>query len=240
LWNLCDRTYKTKLEQIKNLDKERNMEKNFWLDKWKNKATGFHNQEINPFLVKYIQNNFFNLTATSKVFVPLCGKTIDIGYLLKQGFRITGCELSEIAVKALFADLNINPIITRHHDFTIYSTIDNKIKVFVGDIFDLKVSDIGNIDLTYDRAALVALPPALQLKYANHLISITKNAPQLLISLSFDPKIINSPPFSISNENIIKYFSKHYSLEILEQDFQLKGLKGKYEVTEICWSLTSL
>ena len=45
----------------------------------------------------------------ARVFVPLCGKTRDIGWLLARGYRVAGAELSRLAVDQLFGDLGIEP-----------------------------------------------------------------------------------------------------------------------------------
>ena len=51
-------------------------ENSLWLQRWKNREIGFNQSEVNGFLVQYFQR--LNLAVGSKVFVPLCGKTIDI------------------------------------------------------------------------------------------------------------------------------------------------------------------
>jgi thiopurine S-methyltransferase len=41
------------------------------------------------------------------VFLPLCGKTLDIHWLLSNGYPVAGSELGEVAVKQLFSELAI-------------------------------------------------------------------------------------------------------------------------------------
>lgn len=88
------------------------MEHDFWHNRWQNQQIGFHLPEANPLLVAHF--SALNLTPptpqksntlTSKsprVFLPLCGKTLDIAWLLAQGYRVVGAELSQIAIDALF------------------------------------------------------------------------------------------------------------------------------------------
>ena len=52
------------------------MEHDFWHNKWEVKQTGFHLDYIHPILKRSI--NLF--TPKQTVFVPLCGKSLDIGY----------------------------------------------------------------------------------------------------------------------------------------------------------------
>ena len=64
------------------------MEPDFWHKKWEDNVIGFHKSEANHLLV-----NHFSLLALPKVgrvFVPLCGKTLDIHWLLENGHRVVG------------------------------------------------------------------------------------------------------------------------------------------------------
>jgi len=122
---------------------------NFWHQRWERKEIAFHQREANPLLVKYF--DVLSLSKGSRVFLPLCGKTLDIHWLLSNGYRVAGSELSEVAVKQMFSELAIEPKITAVDDIRRHSA-DNI------DIFDLSRSVLGRMDAIYDRAALVALP----------------------------------------------------------------------------------
>ena len=158
------------------------MDTNFWHQRWERNEIAFHQRETNPLLVKYF--DVLSLSKGSRVFLPLCGKTLDIHWLLSNGYPVAGSELSEVAVKQLFSELTIEPKITAIADIRRHSA-DN-IDIFVGSIFDLSRSVLGRVDAIYDRAALVALPETKRGRYAGHLIEITDRAPQLLISYDYD------------------------------------------------------
>lgn len=82
------------------------MDAQFWHDRWANNEIGFHKSEANPLLVKYFTD--LALAKGSRVFVPLCGKTLDIPWLLSNDYRVAGAELSPIAIEELFAQLGVN------------------------------------------------------------------------------------------------------------------------------------
>ena len=130
------------------------MNPDYWKKRWNEGKIGFHQANANPLLVQHLDR--LELESGSRVFVPLCGKTTDIAWLLAQGFQVVGIELSEIAVQDLFADLQLSPTIIETQGLLGYSA--PKIEVFVGDIFHLDRGTLGTIDAVYDRAALVALP----------------------------------------------------------------------------------
>ncbi len=81
------------------------MEKEFWHGRWANNRIGFHNAEVN----ENLKQSWQKLAARSgdQVFVPLCGKSLDILWLLEQGHEIVGVELSSVAVEALFEENGI-------------------------------------------------------------------------------------------------------------------------------------
>ena len=64
------------------------MDSDFWHQKWEQGEIGFHESQVNPVLVGNLES--LNLTKGSRLFLPLCGKTHDIAWLLAQGYRIAG------------------------------------------------------------------------------------------------------------------------------------------------------
>jgi thiopurine S-methyltransferase len=209
------------------------MDTNFWHERWAANDIGFHESEANTLLVKYIDT--LSLAKGSRVFLPLCGKTLDIVWLLSKGFCVVGSELSKTAVKQLFEELAIEPAIKYLGNIKHYYA--QNIDIFVGDIFDLTNDDLSKVDAIYDRAALVALPLDMRKIYTQHLMNITNNAPQLLINFEYDQSILNGPPFSISSQELKEHYSASYDLSLLESKEVFGGLKGKCKATENVWVL---
>jgi thiopurine S-methyltransferase len=135
----------------------------------------------------------------------------------------------------LFAELGVEPDITVIGPVSRYSS--NNIDIFVGDIFGLSRSVLGQIDAIYDRAALVALPEPLRDRYAAHLINITDRAPQLLISYDYDQRLLDGPPFAVSNEEVERHYRDSYDLKLLARADIKGGLKGKCAAAENVWLL---
>lgn len=209
------------------------MDPNFWHDRWANNEIGFHQNEANPLLVANF--NALSLPPGSRIFLPLCGKTLDIGWLLVQGYRVAGAELSELAVGQLFSELAITPGITARGPIKHYHA-DN-IDIFTGDIFDVSGDLLGPVDAVYDRAALVALPETLRKRYTAHLTAITRQAPQLLICFEYDQTRLEGPPFSISPEEVHQHYSDIYNLSLVMSVDLADGLKGLSQVKEHVWLL---
>ena len=210
------------------------MQQDFWHNKWKNSDIGFHNSDANPLLIKHF--HALGLASGSRVFLPLCGKTLDIHWLLAQGFQVVGAELSPIAIEQLFDELGVTPEITQLDNLQLYRAPN--IDIFVGDIFNLTQHFIGKVDAIYDRAALVALPFEMRTPYTSHLTAITGNAKQLLICFEYDQNQLAGPPFSISHDEVKAHYSTSYTLSLLESAEVVGNLKGQCPACENTWLLT--
>ncbi len=209
------------------------MDVDFWHQKWEKNEIAFHGSEVNPLLVKHLDE--LALEKGSRVFLPLCGKTLDISWLLGNDYRVAGAELSKIAIEQLFAGLGIEPTKSRAGALEHYSA--KNIDVFVGDLFDVSSKMLGPVDAIYDRAALVALPEAMRSRYTTHLSEIANNAPQLLISYEYDQRELEGPPFSVSNEEVKRHYGDRYHLTLLSSEDLPGGLKGKCAAKENVWLL---
>ncbi|SOE18773.1 thiopurine S-methyltransferase [Hoeflea halophila] len=209
------------------------MDHDFWHDRWQRGRIGFHESKPNPLLVKHFPA--LSLAESSRVFLPLCGKTLDIGWLLSRGHRVVGVELSELAIMQLFEELDVKPAVAALGNLKRYSA-DN-IDIFVGDIFDLTPALLGPVDAVFDRAALVALPSDMRSGYASHVAGITSTAPQLLVTFEYDPELLKGPPFSVPADEIKQHYSRRYAVSTLSITDISGGFKG-VDAKEHVWLLT--
>ena len=209
------------------------MDQNFWHERWEQGKIAFHEKAVNPLLVKHFDE--LALARGGRVFLPLCGKTLDIAWLLAKGCRVVGAELSKLAIEQLFAELNVKPVMVRAGKLEHYRALN--LDVFVGDFFDLSREPLGRVDAVYDRGALVALPEATRPHYAAHLMDITNNAPQLLIGYEYQQSLVDGPPFSISNQEVERHYGANFDLTLLASVDVQGGLKGMCAAKESVWLL---
>lgn len=198
------------------------MDPEFWHSRWQAGQIGFHEGRVNRMLAAHI--GALDLSDGARLFLPLCGKAVDIHWLLAQGYRVAGIELSEIAVRDLFAETGMDPTITQAGPLKRYSA--EGVDILVGDIFALTADILGPVDAVYDRAALVALPAAIRGAYAAHVAAITGTAPQLLITFDYDQTLMDGPPFSLSEAEVRAHYGAHYSVSVLSRHDVEGGLKG--------------
>lgn len=212
------------------------MDAEFWHRRWRNNQIAFHQGETNALLADHFEDAFGQ--AGGRVFVPLCGKTRDIAWLMSRGFHVVGAELNAMAVDQLFEELGMVP--DRADAGSLKRLGGEGVEIFVGDIFALSRDALGPIDVVYDRAALVALPDGMRTAYAFHLMHITDVAPQFLICFDYDQTEMDGPPFSVPASEVRRCYGERYDLELFKTVDVAGGLKGKCAATENLWLLRSL
>lgn len=204
------------------------MDAKFWHERWEQNDIGFHRGEANPHLVKYFDR--LSLSKGARVFLPLCGKTRDIAWLLAKGYRVAGAELSKVAIEQLFSELKTTPEISQLGSVTHFRA--KNIDIFVGDIFELSSAILGPVDAIYDRAALVALPEEMRQRYSAHLMRITNAVPQLIIAYEYNQSLMDGPPFSVSIDEVRKHYGGKYKLTELGSVDVPGGMKGRIPAKE--------
>ena len=217
------------------------MNPEFWQNRWQENRIGFNQSAVNPLLIKYWST--LNLPADSRIFVPLCGKSIDMVWLATQGYDVVGVELVESAVQAFFNEQNIEPTIFQHAEnpaIICYQgkLLGQKIELWVADIFALTSEDTGKIKAVYDKAALIALPADMRSNYSEQISEISGNAPQLLITLNYDQSKKDGPPFSINHEQVQQYYGSHYQIAELASEPASIGSIPELTVSEQVWLLS--
>jgi thiopurine S-methyltransferase len=210
------------------------MEHNFWHERWQMNQIGFHRDEIHPHLQQY--GSKLGIKSGGRVFVPMCGKTNDMLWLLKQGFQVLGIELSPLAVAAFFAENDLQANIRQQGEFLSYEM--EGLQILCGDFFALQPDDAGKIDAVYDRGALVALPAQMRLDYAAKMAQLLKcDVNILLVALNYPQVEMSGPPFSLSPTEIAKLYQAWCEIDLLanedvlaqEAALQKRGLTQLHE-----------
>jgi len=188
------------------------MEPGFWHEKWYKQQIGFHQQDINPFLIQYWQR--LALPAEAKVFVPLCGKSLDMCFLAEQGHQVIGCELNELAVQQFFSDNQLEMTQTVEGEHQHYQT--EQVSLYQGDIFTLPKRITQDVTAFYDRAALIAWPEEMRAQYAKQLANLLPSGSLgLLVTLDYPQETLNGPPFAVSPNWIEAHLTDDFEIQAL-------------------------
>ena len=205
------------------------MEAEFWHERWQKGETGFHQPEYNTHMQAFI--DFLALRRGARILVPLCGKSLDMLWLSEQGYRITGIEISEIAVRDFFTENHLEHRVTQTGNGALYAA--DGIDIYCGDFFEIQKGDLAEIDAVYDRAALIALPPEMRPGYVRHMTGLLANGTRtLLVSLDYPQHEMNGPPFSVTAREVVALYGGSHAVEQLHSEdclaseprFRKKGL----------------
>ena len=184
-----------------------------WLEFWENNEINWHSDVVTQELEEYL--GLLKLEPGNKVFFPLCGKSLDMIYLLNQGFSVVGVELSEIAIKQFFHENGLDYTITRVGKFDLYSA--KNIEIYCGDFFSLSSKHLCDVKAVFDRKSLIALDQNLRQKYVKHLNDIIYLVVRiLLITLHYPQHQMSGPPFSVEKSEVESLFSMAFIYQELE------------------------
>ncbi len=219
------------------------MEQSFWLERWQSNQLGWHRADVNPLLRAHWPG--LALAPLSRVFVPLCGKTLDMGYLASSGHEVLGCELSGIAARAFFAEAGIERRDRQESHFVRHQ--GGGITILEGDLFNLDSELLAGVAGVLDRGALIALPPETRAHYVTHMKRVLpRNAQTLLISLEYDQSRIGGPPFSVVAAEVHNFYDETHEVELLHSEnteeipprFTEAGLGGQSSpVRQTVWAI---
>lgn len=180
------------------------MDEGFWHRRWDKNEIGFHQSEVNAYLLRHWQS--LAPKVGERVLVPLCGKSLDMAWLLEQGLGVLGVELSRKAVEDFFAERQWQPEVLEWGAFRRYR--HGALELWCGDFFALAAEDVADCALLYDRAALIALPPSMREGYAAHLGGILPAGCRgLLVSLEYPQAQMDGPPFSVEEQEVRRLFA---------------------------------
>jgi len=212
----------------------------FWLRRWADNQIGFHKPGVHPLLERFWPRV---AAGAGRVLVPLCGKSDDVMWLAGRGHDVVGIDLSEIAARSFADEHGLEFSVREDPPFTRLRS--GRIEFLVGDFFDLTPEKTGRFSLVYDRASLIALPPDARQRYASHLRSLLEDSFHiLLITLMYDQKRMEGPPFAVGEDEIRALWSGYTVDSLDERDcleeeprFRERGLEWMKEAVGTVTSL---
>jgi len=205
------------------------MDPAFWHERWSRGEIGFHQHDYNVHMRTFIER--LGIKPGANVLVPLCGKSLDMIWLLERGYRVTGVEISPRAVEDFFDENGLARGITELPDARLFR--GKNIDIYCGDFFTVDLAGAARIDAVYDRASLVALPRDLRPRYVKRLSRlVAAGVRSLLVTLQYPEEEMKGPPFSVPGEEVERLFGTDWTLRMLHEEdcleneprFRKKGL----------------
>jgi thiopurine S-methyltransferase len=212
----------------------------FWHDRWRTGQIGFHQSAVDRNLRQYWPD--LGLASSSRVFVPLCGKSLDLLWLCDRGHSVAGVELSAVALESFCMEHGV-PAKRRTLDgFDVYEAA--KLQLFRGDFFALTPELLGPIPAVYDRAALISLTTELRATYVQHITELTNPGTQtLLIVLEYPQEQMKGPPVSLGPGEVERLYARHHEIralsrqDVLADEPRLRS-RGVTQLHQVCYRLT--
>lgn len=184
-----------------------------WADRWRTGQIGFHKPAPNDLLVQFAQA----FAGRPRVYIPLCGKTLDLIWFFERGHDVVGSEFVGEAVAAFFAEqeaaLEGRPTSARMGDVVLHEVAG--LRIVQGDAFALSTAELGGrVDAIWDRAALVAIDPDRRLDYARTLRRVlADNGLMVLVTFAYDQSKLPGPPWSVDAAEVERVFGADFVVE---------------------------
>ncbi len=190
------------------------MHADFWHQRWQENRIGFHQAAPTSWLLKHWPT--LGIAKGARVFVPLCGKSLDMVWLAAQGFDVLGVELSPLAVQQFFAEHALQPQIETTR-YGVHHRAGN-IEIILGDAFGLDAELLGGCSAVFDRAALVALPPPMRRRYAHELYAkLPHGCRGLLVALDYPQAEFAGPPHAVPDAEVHALFDADWQVQLADR-----------------------
>lgn len=191
------------------------MDPAFWQDRWQSRRIGFHQSRVTPLLQRHWAS--LQLPHGSRVFVPLAGKSKDMAWLAAHGHRVLGVELSRLAVDEFFVEHALTPTRWQTRLGTHFSA--GGIELVCGDVFDFDREALADFDAVFDRAALIALPAEMRIRYATEFYAqLPAGCRGLLITLEYPQHQKHGPPFAVDAAEVQALLETQWQIDLLERE----------------------
>lgn len=218
------------------------MQPDFWLERWRTGQIGFHQPAVDRHLRRHWPD--LGLADSSRVFVPLCGKSLDLLWLRERGHSVAGVELSAVALESLCMEQGVLAKRRTLEHFDVYEAA--QIQLYRGDFFKLAPELLGTFSAIYDRASLISWTPELRPAYVAQVAALSQPGTlTLLIAMEYPQAQMPGPPFSLSAEDIDLLYSGSHAIQqlsrqdILANEPRLRS-RGLTQLHEVCYRLTRL
>jgi thiopurine S-methyltransferase len=218
------------------------LQPDFWHARWRSGQIGFHQSAVDRHLCKHWPQ--LDLASASRVFVPLCGKSLDLLWLLERGHWVMGIDISAVALESFCMEHGIPAKRLALGQFDLYEAA--RLELYRGDFFAFNSQLLGTCAAVYDRAALISWMPDLRAAYVEHVTAMTNAGTQtLLITMEYRQEEMAGPPFSVSADEVERLYGSHHSIQrlsrqdVLANEPRLRS-RGVTELHEACYRLTRL
>lgn len=191
---------------------------NDWVTQWDKGRTKFHRPSVHPMLDKHV-DLLVDGKDKPRCFLPLCGKSIDLKWLLDRGYDVVGCEIAEIGIKQFFEEHSIayKTETVEGIGGTVYKGVDKDIAIYACDFFKLTSAIIGEIDCIWDRGSMAAINPEDRQRYADVITGVLKTDGRYLLDMfQLEHDTFVGPPHNFEPEEAQTLYGQKLTIKQVE------------------------
>jgi len=220
------------------------LDKPYWDKRWLVRDPEWQLPQVHPDLLKH-EKELFDGHENIRVFVPLCGKTIDMKWFADKGCKVVGVEFCNFPIKKFFESNFIEYKVTdvkskkTGKTYTVYQSIDGSIRIYNCDIFEFTSDVEGQFDIIWDRGSFTSIQKAGVDKYAKLMTSLMKSGCRYLLSVfEYDTKHHPGPPMSVTEDIVHQLYADSCIIRRTDENdglqFARKAFCSKLEYCRIC------
>ncbi|XP_072026650.1 probable thiopurine S-methyltransferase [Amphiura filiformis] len=189
-----------------------------WVTQWENGRTKFHKSAVHPMLLKHI-DRLVEGKDKPRFYLPLCGKSVDLKWLLDRGYAVIGCEIAELGIQQFFEEHDIKYKTEKMTEIegTVYKGTDDDITIYSCDFFKLTSAIMSKVDCIWDRGSMAAINPEDRQKYSEVIIELMKPDSRYLLDMfQLEHHTFAGPPHNFEPEDAQKLYGTKCTVEHLE------------------------
>ncbi|OWF41047.1 thiopurine S-methyltransferase [Mizuhopecten yessoensis] len=178
-----------------------------WLNNWEDNCTPWQMTGVHEGLERYYKMLTNKSSVQNKIFIPLCGKSVDIKWLADRGIEVVGVEASEKGLKEFFTEQNIeySKETASSVKGTLFRSHDNKIRLYCCDIFDFSAKVESGFSGVWDRGSMEAIGPGDRKKYVDLMRTLIGPETGYLTEI-VERDLGKGPPFCIPIDELEAVF----------------------------------
>lgn len=209
-----------KINQFGDYEDTSNMKPEDWDYRWGKSQTQFHMPKIHPMLSKH-SDTLTGKRKNLRIFLPLCGKAVDLKWLADDGHDVVGLECAEKGCREFFEEQDMpytTENLTECEGKVFKATTDKKIAIYCCDFFKISSKTLGKFDCIWDRGSFVAIPVTQRKQYSNIITpTMHKDTVYLLDSFLVDNTVFGGPPFNCTEDDIKKAFGSQTDIKKIDE-----------------------
>ena len=153
----------------------------YWARRWVEGDAFWHQQNVNDFLIAHLPaldavKAAVPSTRRPRLFVPLCGATVDMAYLMAQGWHVVGLDAVEQPLRG-FVDAHraqLRDVRDERTALGVHISAEH-IDLYEADLFSPAVTPAflgGAVDAVWDRGSFVAIGLQQRKAYVEKVVEL--------------------------------------------------------------------